>query len=112
MQHIEFFSNENSRVLRMKNGGACSLAFIVEFTAALDELEAEALSGPLIITGEDKTFSTGFHLPDFFSGDADLRSRMFQGAIRLLARVASLPLATAATINGHAFGFGALLALA
>lgn len=112
MQHVELSRTDSSHVLRMTDGGACSLAFIAEFSAALDEIGAAARPRPLIITGRDKNFSTGFHLEDFFSGDAGLRSRMFSGATGLLARVAGLPLATAAAVNGHAFGFGALLALA
>ena len=39
-------------------------------------------------------------------------SAMLSRSIRLLGRVAALPLPTAAAMNGHAFGFGALLALA
>jgi Delta3-Delta2-enoyl-CoA isomerase len=97
--------------LCIKNGGACSLAFIDDFNAALDMLNAAAGPACLIITGQDKTFSTGFQLDDFFSGDTALRSEMFRQSIRLLGRIAALPLPTAAAMNGHAFGFGALLAL-
>ncbi len=112
MQHIELDYVAPLHRITLKNNGACSLAFIAEFTTALDEIEAAGFPAPLIITGQDKTFSTGFHLEDFFSGDTELRSRMFSQSIRLLARVAALPLPTAAAMNGHAFGFGALLALA
>jgi Delta3-Delta2-enoyl-CoA isomerase len=98
--------------LCLKNGGACSLSFIDGFNAALDEIEAAQGPACLIITGQDKSFSTGFHLDDFFSGDAALRNDMLNRSTRLLSRVAALPLPTAAAINGHAFGFGALLALA
>ena len=109
MRHVELDRSAPLPLLRMRDGGACSLSFIDEFNAALDVAEA---GDALIITGEGTTFSTGFHLEDFFSGDDGLRGRMFSGATALLARVAALPLATAAAVNGHAFGFGALLALA
>ena len=69
MQHIELSRHESLYLLRLKNGGACSLDFIADFTAALDEIEAAQSPASLIITGEDKTFSTGFHLADFFNGD-------------------------------------------
>ena len=98
--------------LCLKNGGACSLVFIAGCNAALDVVEASQGPACLIITGEGKSFSTGFHLDDFFSGDAALRDALFSSSIRLLGRVAALPLPTAAAMNGHAFGFGALLALA
>ena len=98
--------------LCLKNGGACSLAFIADFNAALDAVEASQGPACLIITGQGKSFSTGFHLDDFFSGDASLRDDMLSCSIRLLGRVAELPMPTVAALNGHAFGFGAMLALA
>lgn len=112
MQHIALDVTASRQTITLKNGGACCLDFMGEFNAALDEIAAAGSPAALIITGQDKTFSTGFHLPDFFSGDETLRSRMFSESIRLLGRIARLPLATAAAMNGHAFGFGALLALA
>ncbi len=112
MQHIALDVSGPIHSITLENDGACCLDFIAEANSALDEVEAAACPAALVITGRDKTFSTGFKLDDFFSGDRELRGRMFSGSIRLLARIAGLPLATAAAVNGHAFGFGALLALA
>ena len=112
MRRITLAHSPPLYTLTLQNGGACSLDFITDFNAALDALEAAEGPACLMITGRDTTFSTGFHLEDFFSGDAGLRSALFSGSIRLLARVACLPRPAAAAVNGHAFGFGALLALA
>ena len=111
-QHLTLRHTQPAYTLCLKNGGACSLSLIADFNAALDSIEASTGPACLIITGEDKSFSTGFQLEDFFSGNAGLRQTMLSRSIKLLGRVAALPLPTAAAINGHAFGFGALLALA
>jgi enoyl-CoA hydratase/carnithine racemase len=111
-EHLTLRHTSQVYTLCLKNGGACSLSFIDDFNAALDIVEASKGPACLIITGQDKSFSTGFHLDDFFSGDAALRSAMLSRSITLLGRVAALPLPTAAAMNGHTFGFGALLALA
>jgi len=98
--------------LFLKNGGACSLSFIAGFNTALDAVEASQGPACLIISGDGKSFSTGFQPEGFFSGNAALRDDLLSRSVSLLGRIACLPVPTAAAINGHAFGFGAMLALA
>jgi enoyl-CoA hydratase/carnithine racemase len=112
MQHLSLDHSPPVSTITLKNGGACTLDFIADFNAAIDAIQAFRGPACLIITGQGKSFSTGFHLDDFFSGDAALRQAMLEQSIRLLGRVAALPLATVAAMNGHTFGFGAMLALA
>ncbi len=111
-EHLSLRLDPPVYTLCLKNGGACSLAFITGCNSALEAVEASPGPACLIITGQGKSFSTGFQLDDFFSGDAALRSALLSGSIRLLGRVAELPMATVAAMNGHTFGFGAMLALA
>lgn len=86
-----------------------SLAWLEEVEAALDRV-VEAGS-PLVTTGSGKFFSNGLDLewamahPEEF-GDYAKRVE------RLLARFLTLPVPTVAAINGHAFGAGAMLAIA
>ncbi|QSR27965.1 enoyl-CoA hydratase [Nocardioides aromaticivorans] len=86
-----------------------TLAWLDEVEAALDRV-VEA-GTPLVTTGEGKFFSNGLDLdwamanPEEFGGYA-------QRVERLLARFLALPVPTVAAVNGHAFGAGAMLALA
>lgn len=86
-----------------------TLAWLDEVEAALGRV-VEA-GTPLVTTGSGKFFSNGLDLdwamenPDEFGGYA-------QRVERLLARFLALPVPTVAAVNGHAFGAGAMLALA
>ena len=83
--------------------------WIGEVEAALDTVVE--IPAPLITIAEGKFFSNGLALewmlshPEL-SADYSLRART------LLARFLTLPVATVAAINGHAFGAGSLLATA
>ncbi|HWJ10260.1 MAG TPA: enoyl-CoA hydratase-related protein [Nocardioides sp.] len=86
-----------------------TLAWLAEVDTALDTVVAAGV--PLVTTGSGKFFSNGLDLawvtdhPDEF---ADYARRVEV----LLARFLSLPVPTVAAVNGHAFGAGAMLALA
>lgn len=86
-----------------------TLAWLEEVGAALDRV-VEA-GTPLVTTGTGKFFSNGLDLdwamanPDEFGGYA-------RRVERLLARFLALPVPTVAAVNGHAFGAGAMLAIA
>lgn len=86
-----------------------TLAWLDEVETALDRV-VEA-GTPLVTTGSGKFFSNGLDLdwamanPEEFGGYA-------QRVERLLARLLALPVPTVAAVNGHAFGAGAMLALA
>ena len=85
-----------------------NLEWLTAINAALDEVEAaEAV---LVTTGQGKFFSNGLDL-DWLMSDADT-SGFFEGLHALFARVLTFPTATAAAMNGHAFGAGLHLALA
>ena len=82
--------------------------WVAAMNAALDEIEAAATV--LVTTGEGKFFSNGLDLDWLMSG-ADT-SGFFEGLHALFARLMTFPTATAAAMNGHAFGAGLQLALA
>jgi enoyl-CoA hydratase/carnithine racemase len=97
-------------VVRMGAGeNRCNGAFV----DALDEALAsvEDVAAPLVLTGEGKFFSNGLDL-EWLSTDADAAGAMMHRLYGVLARLLVFPAPTVAAVNGHAFGAGAILALA
>jgi enoyl-CoA hydratase/carnithine racemase len=86
--------------------------FLAAFHAALDEVERAGAPAALVTTGAEKFYSNGLDL-DWLAeaGTSAARERLGE-ALALLTRVLTLPVYTVAAVNGHAFGAGALLALA
>ncbi len=86
-----------------------TLARLDEVEAALDKV-VEA-GTPLVTTGSGKFFSNGLDL-DWAMANPEGFGDYAQRVERLLARFLALPVPTVAAVNGHAFGAGAMLALA
>lgn len=87
-----------------------SPAFLDDLDAALDQVVTDGAQG-LVTTAGGKFYSNGLDL-DWLGAHSD-RGRWYIGRVhQLLARVLTLPVPTAAAVVGHAFGAGAMLALA
>ncbi len=78
----------------------------------LDEVEKREGPRTLVTTGSGKFYSNGLDLDWMLGEGRDDASGYLSSVLRILARVLTFPTATVAAINGHAFGAGALLALA
>ncbi|MGF6882657.1 enoyl-CoA hydratase/carnithine racemase [Nocardia sp. GAS34] len=84
--------------------------FLDEIGAHLDAVVAEGAQA-LITTASGKFYSNGLDL-DWLSANGD-RAEWYVAQVQsLLARMLTLPVPTAAALNGHAFGAGAMLAIA
>ena len=84
--------------------------FLDEVATRLDEIVASGADG-LITTGSGKFYSNGLDL-EWLMAHGD-QTQFYVGRVHaLFARVLTLPMPTAAALNGHAFGAGAMLALA
>ncbi|MEC3956303.1 enoyl-CoA hydratase-related protein [Nocardia sp. CDC153] len=84
--------------------------FLLEVDRALDTVLAEGAHA-LITTASGKFYSNGLDL-DWLSAHGD-RAEWYVAQVQsLLARLLTLPVPTAAALPGHAFGAGAMLALA
>ena len=86
-----------------------SLAFLDDIDAALDEVPAKAQG--LVTTGTGKFYSNGLDL-DWLMSHGDQMQQYVNRVHALFSRVLTLPIPTAAAVNGHAFGAGAMLAMA
>lgn len=99
-------------VLRMRGGeNRFNLQWLDSVNAALDKIEAREGSCALVTTGEGKFYSNGMDL-DWLATDPSRADDYLRAIYRLLGRVLSFPAITIAAVNGHAFGAGALLAIA
>ncbi|MET8776987.1 enoyl-CoA hydratase-related protein [Nocardia sp. NPDC004654] len=84
--------------------------FLDEVNAHLDTALADGAQG-LLTTASGKFYSNGLDL-DWLGANAD-RAQWYVGRVQaLFARVLTLPVPTAAALPGHAFGAGAMLAIA
>jgi enoyl-CoA hydratase/carnithine racemase len=84
--------------------------FLDAVNARLDDIEGAGAQG-LVTTGRDKFYSNGLDL-DWLAAHAE-QAQSYIGRVQaLLARVLTFPMPTAAAVTGHAFGAGAMLAIA
>ncbi|OBH86373.1 enoyl-CoA hydratase-related protein [Mycobacterium sp. E2989] len=83
--------------------------FLDTINEQLDEIQSAAQG--LVTTGGDKFYTNGLDL-DWLGAHGD-QTQAYVGRVQaLLARVLTFPLPTAAAVTGHAFGAGAMLAMA
>ena len=84
--------------------------FLDAINAQLDELEAGGAQG-LVTTARGKFYTNGLDL-DWLTAHAEQMQSYVARMQAMLARVLTLPMPTAAAVTGHAFGAGAMLAMA
>jgi enoyl-CoA hydratase/carnithine racemase len=78
---------------------------------ALDEVEKADGPRALVTAATGKFFSNGLDL-EWLSANGDAHDGYLASVQALLARVLTLPVATVAAVQGHAFAAGAMLTLA
>lgn len=84
--------------------------FLDEIDVRIDEVVSGGAQG-LVTTGGGKFYSNGLDL-DWLAGHGE-QTQWYVGRVQgMLARMLTLPVPTAAAVVGHAFGAGAMLALA
>lgn len=99
-------------ILRMRDGeNRFNQRFLDAFNEALDRVEAADGPRALVTTGEHKFYSNGLDL-DWLAAIGAEAAAFLGGVHRLFGRLISFPAPTVAAVNGHAFGDGAVLALA
>lgn len=87
--------------------------FSPDWMVAIDRLldEVVAAPAPLVAVARGKFYSNGLDLDWVGEHPGEFSSYVAQ-VQRLYARILTLPVPTATAVNGHAFGAGAMLALA
>ncbi|GAA4161992.1 enoyl-CoA hydratase/isomerase family protein [Gryllotalpicola daejeonensis] len=98
-------------ILRFDDGeNRFTSAWLDEVDRALDDVVAQAPTA-LVTTGTGKFYSNGLDVDQLMTPGA-AREAYLARVQRLLAKVLTLGVPTVAAVNGHAFGAGAMLALA
>lgn len=77
----------------------------------LDTIVDDPNPAVLVTTGDGKFYSNGLDL-EWLSGHGDQAERYVADVNELFARLLTFPVPTVAALNGHAFGAGAMLAIA
>lgn len=110
---MEIKAVDGVRVLHLGDGpNMFDAAFVGQLDASLTTIEADPDATTLVTTASGKHFSNGFDL-EFLGGlELDELMAFMDRTSAALARILTFPIPTVAAMNGHAFGIGALLALA
>ena len=100
------------RIVRLGEG-ECRFdrTLLEDLNAVLDTVE-DAGAVALVSIGSDRFYSNGYDLGWLATLEKDERRGFIRDHQALLARWLVLPVPTVAAVSGHAFGAGALLALA
>lgn len=85
--------------------------WLTTVNSLLDTIVDDPNPAALVTTGSGKFYSNGLDL-EWLSGHADEAARNIADVHALLARLLTFPVPTVAAVNGHAFGAGAMLAMA
>lgn len=104
---------DGAAVLDLGDGAnAFEAGFVDDLHAGIDEVEAAGSARALVTAGTGRHYSNGFDIEFLGSLDGPGLATFMGRALDVLARLLTFPLPTAAAVNGHAFGIGAMLALA
>jgi Delta3-Delta2-enoyl-CoA isomerase len=99
-------------ILRMEEGeNRFNRRWLDAVNAALDRVEATEGPAALVTTGERKFYTNGMDL-DWLATVSAQAAGFLAEVNRLFARLLGFPMPAAAAVNGHAFGAGAVLAVA
>lgn len=106
-------AHDGIRVLHLgKEKNEFDDTFVAQLDAQLAAIADEADATALVTTAAGKHYSNGFDLTFLGSLEIDELMAFMDRTSRALGRLLTFPIPTVAALNGHAFGIGALLALA
>lgn len=105
-------SEEGMAILNMHGKGVFNPSSLRDFNTLLDRVESDESQRALFITGEDKNFSQGLDLEYLLAIPQDDFAQFVENTMVMAVRLLTFPIPVVAVVNGHAFGLGAMLALA
>jgi Delta3-Delta2-enoyl-CoA isomerase len=110
---MEIEARDGIRVVHLGDGpNMFDAGFVAALDDALATVEADSSATALVTTGGGKHYSNGYDLGFLGGLPPDGLGPFIDASSRTLGTLLGYPLPTVAALNGHAFGIGALLALA
>jgi len=110
---VRFERRGNVFVLRLDAGeNRFTPAVLHALREGLEQVESAGSPAALVTTGTGKFYSNGLDLDHMGSLGSGGASDYLTEVLAVLARILTFPATTVAAVNGHAFGAGALMAIA
>lgn len=99
-------------ILKMHDKGVFNPTSLALFNQCLDQVKANEEVSALLITGDDKSFSQGLDL-EYLQALENVDFMQFvENTMVMVSRLLTFPIPVVSVVNGHAFGLGAMIALA
>jgi enoyl-CoA hydratase/carnithine racemase len=105
-------TNDGFAVIKMHGKGVYNPSSLELVNSLIDQVEQDMAISALIFTGEDKNFSQGLDLEYLLKIEPADFSQFVENTMVMISRILCLPIPVVAAVNGHAFGLGAMIALA
>jgi enoyl-CoA hydratase/carnithine racemase len=99
-------------VLTMHGTGVFNPTSLEAFNAVIDQVESDQEVTALFLTGQDKNFSQGLDLEFLMKLEQADFQQFVENTMVMAGRLLALPVPVVSVVNGHAFGLGAMIALA
>ena len=99
-------------ILKMRSKGVFNPTSLEDFNQILDQVEDDELVQALLITGDDKNFSQGLDLEYLQTLEPAEFMQFVENTMVMVSRLLAFPVPVVSVVNGHAFGLGAMIALA
>lgn len=98
--------------LTMHGTGVFNPTSLEEVNAVIDQVESDQQVTALFLKGQDKNFSQGLDLEFLMKLEHADFQQFVENTMVMAGRLLTLPVPVVSVVNGHAFGLGAMIALA
>ena len=109
---ISSTTKDGITVLTMHGTGVFNPISLEEVNAVIDQVESDQDIKALFLNGEDKNFSQGLDLAFLMKLEHADFQQFVENTMVMVGRLLALPVPVVSIVNGHAFGLGAMIALA
>ena len=99
-------------LITLHNEGRFNPASLSAVEAALTRAAQDDAIHGLVFTGEEKVFAQGLDLEYLTTEQPDAAMQFVHNCLHMIGQLLVMPVPVVSAINGHAFGLGAMIAMA